>query len=147
MGFYDKYNSDDKVSEFNEAALKMMRLDRIQDMLNEIRNFPLAYNVEIGRYNYEVMETLIESLYHEVRPKMNKSEKKKGDEFLNEIESCLFSLPPHEKKRQGDTNENKLNRRNWKIVKRGLRDFENFVRDKLDTHGFGSPEKDDLSGL
>lgn len=147
MGFYDKYNSKDKKSEFNEAALKMMRLDRIQDKLNELWVYPTAYNVDTGKYNYEIIQSLIESLFQEVRPKMRDEEVTKGESFVDIVDNCLENLPPHQDIKEGESSDKRFNRENWRIVKKTLRKFESFVRGQLDRHGFGSPEKEDLSGL
>lgn len=147
MRFYDKYNSDDKVSEFNEAALKMMRLDRIQDHLNELWVYPTAYNVELARYNYEIIQSLIESLYQEVRPKMRDEEKKKGEQYIEIIDRYMEEFPPHKEKRQIEESKKEFDRSNWRKIKKALRTFESFVRHQLDNHGFGSPNKDDVKGL
>jgi len=138
MAWVSQNTDEGKLSEYNSAALKMKRLDKILDLINQIRTNLLAFNPDFGRYNYDIIYECYCSLYQEVRPQCSEEEKTEGDKLKDAIKSMLEKYPIHEEKRQSvypyKINVN-VNQKHWVVLRKWLDQFENLARKYQDAHG------------
>ncbi len=142
-------SDEGKFSEFNPAALKMMRLDKAQTLINQINGNLLAYNSEHGVYNFELKFRVCNNLYQEVESKLSKDERKDAEEMRKAVEKALENnqiYTSSQNKTFPYNKTTKLNEGTWKIIKKWLFDWETRVRALLDSHGLDTKYIDD-SGL
>ena len=136
-----------KESVFNEAALKMRRIDDSWQVINILRTNLLDWNGEFNKWNYEiVISQLITSLY-ETFGKMKIEEKKFFDKSKEEIMNLLEFHPTYQKKTIQSLSGTKtilvFNKDNWKVLRKKINSFENFCREQQEVHGFsGSSRRD-----
>ncbi len=130
-------DQEGKTSEFNSAALKMKRLDKLFNMLNEINGNLQAYNVEYGKYNFELKLSVCNSLFLEVEAQLTKDEKEEGYSLKNAIETCLDRYPIYKiiKDMYSNKNDKKLNKQTWKVFEKWLFKYESLVRKFHSDHG------------
>jgi len=148
MAFYNQ-NNDYKVSEFNSAALKMIRLNKIQDTLNQINGNLLMFNINFGVYNYVLKIRMIESLLQEVESKLDDEERKEVTQAQNVINEFMEMYPIMQKGKQGYFSSNQLtpHPENWKKLQTLLFKYESLVRKLIDHHGMDTKYGEDDYGL
>jgi len=141
-------------SEFNELQLKIFRINKLQDGINDYWKMPkqrwLHERVVAGQgeYGFVLIASSSISLYKEVRPKCTEEEKQEMDDLKNEIDNLveLGEEAIMDKVKNYDKEILKYNHNKWIKLKHLLDDFENKVKDLLDTHGY-NPDKNNLQGL
>jgi len=85
-------NTEGRISEWNEATLKVIRLHEIQDAINNFKMNPLG--ITQGRFNYEWFAKNVEALYGEGYSKYDSKERKKCDEVRKLVFWALENQPP-----------------------------------------------------
>jgi len=134
-------------SSFNEAVLKMQRIDSAQRIINELRTNLLAWNPGYSKYNYEVVISELVSLCYEVSPLMKQTELEKFYAFRKLTDDILCYKPIHEIRKGSGFEERKaqkvLNYENWEILKNVMLLFEDFARKQVDVHGLSTMKKKD----
>ena len=146
---WDDEAEDEKISEFNPAALKMRRIDKAETLLNEINGNLLAFNPEYGVYNFELKFSTCDSLYLEVESKLNEDEKKEGESLRVALKQLMKKYKVYEERRDKVYPYKKiikLNESHWKVIEKWLFRYEKLVRALLDKHGMDTKYIDD-SGL
>lgn len=140
---------DGDSSDYNEAFLKMHRLDRLQNTINDCSNNPLSYNEEINTFNYELRFSTCNSLLQEIYSKLSEEERKDILALKNAIEIILIKYPIHSYKSNVITKkkELKINNNNWLVIKNWLYKYELKLRDLLDKTGYTTKSKDYYDGL
>ncbi len=151
MSFYEQ--DEVNVSKFNEAALKMLRIHELQRTINTVNANLLAFNPELGRYNYELHLSTNYSLMMEVLPKLKENDKIKEQtavlNFYNLIYDNMIKNPIYRSKkiRDGTTIISKAPDMDaFNELRQRLVHFEALIRKLLEKHGLGTPARD-LSGL
>lgn len=142
--FYD--NDDGKMSEFNSAALKMKRLDKIQELLNQINGNLLALNDQYGVYNYELKLSLCDSLYQEVESKLTEEEREDGERLREFVEKMISENPVYKNKKEKIypyREKQTMDKENWKIIKKALFFYEKVARKYMDAHGMDTAYADE----
>jgi len=138
---------DVRISEFNELQFKMLRVHKLQDQINELSINPLSPNLSFGDYNYNLIISILESLYSEVHAKCDKEEQERARKKFEEIDNLIENNSPYEKGNHPTSKKSILNKENWKKIKKEIKELNLYTRTLLDKHGF-SPDKDlDLLGL
>ena len=134
-------------SAFNEAILKMQRIHKVQEQINELRTNMLAFNTMYNKYNYEIIISDLISLGYEVSPLMKPKELEEFFRFRRLVDDLLSYKPIHEQIRQNSLGESKTNKKineaNWKTLREVMLLFEDFARKQIDVHGLASPKKKD----
>ncbi len=138
---YEGDGEDGKMSGFNAAALKMKRLDRILDSLNQINTNLFAWHEEVGTFNYEYKFRLCNQLYQEVESKLKKKEREEGENMRNAIEKFLEEHQVY-KKLRGKKNQ-VLIEHTARIIRKWLDKFESLVRQYIDEHGMDTRYEDE----
>ena len=141
-GFYDN-DDEGKMSDFNAAALKMKRLDKILDNLNEINGNLFAWNEEYGVVNYELKFSRCKQLYQEVESKLTEKERLKGVALQEHLQKFIDDHPVYTKPKKRNVREDKSVK---KILKKWLDKYETLVREYIDNHGMDTRYEDE-SGL
>ena len=130
-----------RVSEFNAAGLKMKRLDKIEDSMNEIHANLFAWNEDFGVFNFELKFARCDSLYQEVESKLSPDERKKGIAMRNAIKSILKKHPVI-KKIKNSRKKYKIDEVMKEIVADWLFKYETLVRKFKDVHGMDTSYSD-----
>ena len=135
---WNKQEEDVKISEFNSAAFKMRRLDKIMDSLNELDNNLLAWNEVYHDWNYKIKFAKCENLYQEVESKLTDTEKTKIEGLRNALQYFIDNNPvwktiyskvyPYKEKK-------KLDEMAFKIIRDFLTKYESVCRQLIDDHG------------
>lgn len=146
MAYFYPPSNEGKVSEFNSAALKMRRLDKILTTLNEVNGNLLAFNDEVGVYNYQLKFNLVDALYQEIESKLSEEERENAERLRIAIEFAMDQFQVYEKVRTSmypKKSNIKLNAKVWAVFKRWLFKYETYVRNLQDIHGMDTAYDDD----
>ena len=143
---WDNYQNEGKMSEFNTAALKMMRLDKIESLLNQINGNLLAWNQEYGVWNFQLKFSLCDALYQEIESKLKPEERGDAEKLRNAIqiameEDSIYKLKKNKVYPYKQREE--LNKPIWKVIKKWLFIYETKVRKLLDDHGMDTKYEDE----
>jgi hypothetical protein len=134
------------VSKFNEAFLKMSRINKLQDTINLCSINPLLYNHELNVFNYQIMISCCNGLLKECYGKMKDEEKKDAIEMKDAIEKMMKKYPVHENIKDIKTGEYniKYNEQRWRILNDWIFKYDLLVRDLISKTGYDSPNKSDF---
>jgi hypothetical protein len=130
---------EEKISKFNEAILKMKRLDMLQMTLNSVRinlfqKFSCGKNSSSSNYGFEIVMSSLEGLFQECCSKMKPSELTTNNELYARCNKLIYELL------------SKQSRINYLHKERGelkisLFEYETFLRMSLEKHGLSSPNE------
>lgn len=147
---------DIKKSKFNEAALKMTRVHKLQDTINICSVDKMGYFIDInkigiismGKRNYEVIYECLNQLLMEVWGKLDENERKKVMSSRNIIGEFLRTKNPYaiQVSLNGKTTD-VLNLGNWIVLEEELIKYEGDVRKLLEVHEVSGNNQDDDEGL
>lgn len=152
-----EFDADDiKKSKFNEAALKMTRIHKLQDTINICSVDKQGYFIDInkigiisvGKRNYEVIYECLNQLLMEVYGKLDKKEKESVNQTRNVINEFMRSKNPYKiiTNLSGKPVES-FTLGNWVILEEQLILYEQKIRELLDHHEVSGGNKDDDEGL
>lgn len=152
--FYDARNfePDSKQSEFNAAALKMKRLDKMIDENNEIRHHLDAFNLEKNDWNFNIFWNNCVGLYGEVESKLSTKEK---DEtrvvYLKDAISLYLKRNPLvvlKRNKSSKKTKPAVSQSSLEVIMPYLEEFELVVKRLIDAHGMDTKyydeDEDDL---
>lgn len=122
-------------SVFNEAVLKMQRLDELQERLNLLNLDPTALNEFTGQYNFKSITNTLKSLLAEVWGKLSNLEKQNGLRLLKIIKSAMKNKPIFITTKTGK----KFNNENWEYIEELLFSYELLIRQYLEDHDLATP--------
>ena len=143
---WNNYQDEGKQSEYNTAALKMMRLDKIHTTINQINGNLLSWNEEFGVYNYQLKFSSCDALYQEVESKLSKEEREDAEKLRDAIQNLIENEDVYEIKKSKIYPYKKgaeINKSVWKVIKRWLFLYETRVRRLLDEHGMDTKYSDE----
>ena len=142
-------DNTNKETTFNEAVLKMQRINSAQEIINNVRINLLAWNQEYSKYNYQVVISCLISLCYEVYPLMKPIEEKEFYLLRGLLDDIMSNKPIFENVStlnfNGSNNKSKINEENWKSLRNIMFKFEDFARVQVDVHGLSAPKKKDAS--
>lgn len=146
------YDVNAKESLFNEAILKMKRIDFSWQIVNNIRTNLLDFNEFYNKWNYEVMIGELITSCQEIRGKMKPEGLEDLKEYRNELQDLLEDKPIYVTKYSkglGVTKQLRIfSKENWKELRKLIFSFEDFTRDMQEKHGFsGSSKKDPTKAI
>lgn len=141
-----------KLSEFNEAAFKMARINKLQEIINIASvnklgffmsedKLTLSFN---GKRNYEVIFFATCCLFMETHAKLSPKEIEELTVKRNVINYFIREIPvfTYVNKLNGEKEE-VFNVHNWVVLENELTNFEEKVRNAIDKHGFSGKESKD----
>lgn len=132
-----------KVSEWNEATLKIIRLHELQQTINMLKMNPLQRTD--GKFNYEWLLNNIDALYGEGYSKYTPTERKTVDRLRKMAFDSLKYLPPHYRTQQDKVASSQtafvLNTKNYEMLMEILEKFVRKVKDLNDDHGLTTKNK------
>jgi len=134
---------------FNEAALKMRRIDKLQDFLNMVRINPLSFNQDFNKYNYEIMISCLISLCYEAAPLMKKGELQEFHLLRKTTNQLMQNNPIHKIESyygiNNPSSKKKINHENYYKLESLLYKFEDFAREQIDKHGLSGQKKENMN--
>ena len=132
-----------KKSIFNEAGLKMERLNHLQSAMNEFRINPFSRTHSMYQWDFELWAACVDGLYLEVFPKLKEKEDETAIELLNKVRETNMKLL---KIRDVSLWGMQLHREKMWEIREALFNAEKYIRKLLEDHNLGSPNADDDSG-
>jgi len=132
-----------KVSEWNEATLKIIRLHEIQGTINLLKMDPLA--MTDGKFNYIWLANNIDALYGEGYSKYTNKEREAVDKLRTMVFNSIKFCPPHKKQSQESLSATRtafiLDNKNYEMLMDLLERFVRKVKDLNDDHGLTTKNK------
>lgn len=141
---------DLKVSSFNSAMFKMIRLHESLDKVNKLNQDPLGIDILTGEENYQLIFRALTSLYLEAYPNLDKESKQIGEDLRSTIEEYIDNFPARKVRlRDGrETEKMQFKKEHWDKIKKALLIYEKKVREFISITGMDTPERvDDTEGL
>ena len=152
MGGSDFFSEDKSISKFNEASLKLLRINVEQQKINICNSNLLAWNEEVLRYNFQIKFSSLNSLFVEVSSELtykgrggDGGELKQGMDKRKEIREFMKKNPIFEQTEDQVTHANvtRFSEENWDELEEMLFEYELMVKKFFKSHGIGLPESED----
>lgn len=142
-----KAHENPSMSKFNEASLKLLRINQEQIRINMCNVNLLGYDMEVGKYNYEVKFSSITSLFVEISAQLTDPEIKDVKKIRSDIKKLLKDKPIHIYQENMVTHETKINIKieNWEELEEKLFEYDLLIKKLMKKHGIALPESDDPS--
>lgn len=139
---------DTRESEFNSAALKMKRLNKIMEKLNDLNECPEGIDIETGVENYILIFRNCNSLFQEISPSLGDPDKKTGEAWRKVVENFISKRPVRTPVKHNGVATGKyyFNDDNWQMLSKGLWIYEKLVRDFVLAVGMDVRESQDGEG-
>ena len=136
---------DGSLSKFNEASLKILRINAIQSTINECNVNLLGINLEVGKYNYEVKFDCINSLFVEISAQLSDKEIDSVQKLRKNIKKLMKTKPVHDNVKNMVTHEinKKVNASNWDTIEELLFDYDILIKRYMKKHNISLPDDDD----
>lgn len=147
---------------FNEAALKMKRIDASQRNVNEMWLIPLNYIVEKNKYGYEIIASELLNLLGEVWGKLTegKGDKRsskyvKGEKdiakehrmkILDFLEQKTIFMVVQSNGYSGKRVGSVVNRDNWNELRELMFDFQMLLKEYYEIHEISAPNREEEGG-
>jgi len=121
---------------YNEAQLKILRLNKESEIINFCKKVQLKKN-ELGEWNFLTEKRSIGITYSEIKSKLKKEEIAKINVVKQALDLFLEKHPV-----MIETNKKTFfDEKSWKIVEALLEEYDSVVKEAKDKHGFGMPDK------
>lgn len=133
------------ISKFNEASLKLLRINNEQIRINQCNINLLGFDLEVCMHNYEIKFNCLGSLFSEISAQLTDPEITKVKELRKEIKKLMIEKPVHYEQENMVTHEKikRLNKISWNKVEELLFDYDLLVKKLMKKHGMALPESDD----
>lgn len=135
---------------YNEASLKMIRLDRSQSRISDANLNPLSFNDTIGKYGYQIILTELNNLLGEVWGKLKDTNKTKITNIRSMVLDIMELKPIHITNYvngiAGQSNTLTVNQENWKFLRELLFKYHMEINVLLDEAGYSTLSADDDEG-
>lgn len=147
-GSKQEYSEEGINSKFNEAALQMQRLNKLQDKINDANLNPLIFYPEERVYGFNTLFNSACSEFEEVSSKLTAIELLQAKMCISRIKEFMKKYPIYEHKWDYGMNDYRMifSLKNWENLEMMLFNFRLMVRKHLENHKLTSPGEDD-SGL
>ena len=139
MSYGEEYES--KKSVFNAGIAATERIDALQRSLNAARFNLKMFNMETGTFNYEIMISSLNGLFHEAWAKLDPEEKVEGETIYSLIRSCMRIFPPIKQSKMDNTKY--IDENNWEKLERLLIIYERTIKEYLDKHNLNAPNQEE----
>jgi hypothetical protein len=134
-----QFSGDDSKSEFNEAWLKVGRINKLQDTMNMMWLNPLELNENIKKYHYQIYISCCDGILQECLPRVNESKAEDIDDYRRALKITLQKYPVnYPVKNQGNNGEAvmKVNLKNWNIIEEMIFKYGKKVRMLIKDAGY-----------
>ncbi len=139
---------EERASPYQEGGFQLSRLNSLLEKINMLNLNLMAFNDDIGQYNYQIKFDCLNTLFSEVASLVSSDEKKKEDRYKKVIDNLLLGNSPHqEKKVIGGwgtiKKEMQFSLKNFESLKKILYEHELFVKDLLHKYFRGGTNVED----
>lgn len=121
---------------YNEAQLKILRLNKELEIINFCKKSPLQKN-ETGEWNFITEIRSIGVVYSEIHSKLNTDEKTKVESLKKTLNIFLDKHPVIKEKGK----KVYFNECVWRVISHVIEEYDSIVKEMKDKHGFGMPDK------
>lgn len=128
---------EERTNPYQEGGFQLNRLNSLLEKINMLNLNLMAFNDDIGQYNYQIKFDCLNTLFSEVASlATGKDEKEKADRYKKVIDKFLLVNSPHqEKKVIGGwgtiKKEMQFSPKNFESLKKILYEHELFVKGLL----------------
>lgn len=133
-----------KISEWNEATLKIIRLHELQRDINMFKIDPLKRTKD--KFNYEWWFQCCVALRGEGYSKYSKKEKETVDKLQIVIEFYIKKFPSHQIVQQSDIGGSKsrysIDQENFSNLKKLISKYEDTIKQYNDDHGLTTSNRE-----
>jgi hypothetical protein len=136
----EEYEGDSKKSVFNAGVAQVQRIDSLQKAINASRFNPLMRNLEVGRFNYEIMISSNDALLFEAWSKLSSEEQKEGERIKSIIHEFIEFHPVVSQKNNGELI---VIKENYKQFMELIDIYEKINKTLLEKHDLNSPSRDE----
>ena len=92
----DFFQSDQgSISKFNEASLKLLRINNEQLRINQCNINLLGFDPEVSMFNYEIKFNCLGSLFSEISAQLTDKEVKEVKDLRKKIKNKIRDRPVH----------------------------------------------------
>jgi len=131
------YDEETRGAIFNAGVAFAERIDSLQRAINAARFNPLALNPDTGTFNYEIMQSALDSLLNTSWGKLNRDEKEFGERMRKVVKAFIKSNPPITKSGNG---EPKISKQNYEKLVELLDFYEKVIQVFYDNHNLNNPD-------
>jgi len=132
-------SDDNKKSVFNSGVAMAERNDGLRRAIQMGRYSPTAFNMEVGKFNFEIMVTSVDNLFNSAWGKLTPNERKEGDRYSKLINKLLLLKPII----TGiGSKEPKINRDNLHKFLELFTLYERKINEYYEAHDLDSPNKE-----
>lgn len=139
----DEIYSDGHDSAFNEASLRMQRINEEQRKLSHLLTNLLAYNPDYLKRNYDVAFTLIQNLLRMAYGKMNTKEKENYTKYRKDVTETTDFYPIYKIVKSDGMGGNKtfqsFSKSNYDKARDLIFKGVDFIEDVYERVGYGAP--------
>ena len=129
---------DSKKSVFNAGVAFAERIDGLRRAINTSKYNPIAYNQEVGKFNYEIMLASADILLDESWGKLTPKEREEGDKY-SKILNKMLKLNPII---VGNNREPKIDKDKLDKFMELFTLYERKIRIYYEAHDIDSPNKE-----
>jgi len=134
-----------EISNFNEAAFRMMRIHEEQREKNFAMKDLLGVHPIYGKYNYLLWADCLFILFREGYSKYSAQEHEEVNKLKEEIEEIIDNNHIIKVRKEGNKRIKTTNYEVWKVLKKKLEEFEYKVKLYNEKHGLGGENKEKLN--
>lgn len=144
MAWKEPKEDEGHFSKFNEAWLKMKRIDKLQDTINLCIINPTEFNLQYNCFNYQVVLTCCASIIAECWGKLSEEKREDALNFKLAIEKTIKKYPIHNQVKDSSNGKMvlKYNDEVWDVMSKWLFNYNLKCRDYLAGAGYDSPDTD-----
>lgn len=152
MGYKDYGQMEDLPSgvKYNDGWFQVIRINEVKRIVNACKINPTSFNNEYGMWNFELWFNNMSVILDEVWFKLKTEEIEKIERLKNAIMVCISSGKVIQELRQKSypyRNIKSINKKEWVKLNQLLSSYDHLVRDYMNQHGFGNPDRDEEADL
>lgn len=126
-------------SPYQEGGFQLSRLNSLLEKINVLNLNLMAFDDDIGQYNYQIKFDCLNTLFSEVAERVSSDEKELSKRYKKAISNSLLVNSPHQERRVMKSwgtigKEMRFSQKNFEVLKNILYEHELFVKGLLHTY-------------
>lgn len=131
---------------FNAGYFQIVRIHEVQRLINLAKINPTSYNKEYNLWNYQLWFNCLNTLLDEIWSKLYPEEKKQANKDRTSMIATMSTYNVIKSKHLADYSDKKvsvIDAEKWKKLLLLLIEYDNYVKDLMDAHGWNNPYVED----
>lgn len=118
------------LSKFNSGVIQSIRIGKITDLINHAKSNPLAYNITLIDYNFNIWFRSVSSLYDEIDCYIKKDDSRSSlIKARKMIQDMMKNYPVLEDINRNGRIKQVVNNKNWEKIRDAIEFYELKVKD------------------